>query len=124
MLEIPTERNKNTSYEKLEAYLEELQDSLDELEEIEEEDRTEEQKEEIVDLENDIEDLNRVLRVVDSRSYLIHEDNIRQYIQEDVEDNWPIPDFIASYINWEELIDNALPDYESIDIDGEYYYWR
>lgn len=127
MLDIPTEKNGNTSTEKLEEYLEELEYDLQQLEEVDDDGDTEltmEQQEKMLELHDDIEDLKSILKQIDSRSYLIHEDNIASYIQEDVEDNWDIPGTILQYINWSDLTDDFIRDYEQVEIDGSIYYWR
>lgn len=127
MLDIPTEKNGNTSTEKLEEYLEELEYDLQQLEEVDDDGDTEltmEQQEKMLELHDDIEDLKSILKQIDSRSYLIHEDNIRQCIQKSVEDVWEIPYFITNYINWDQLTDGLLKDWNQVEIDGTTYYWR
>lgn len=127
MLNIPTEKNGDISTEKLEEYLEELEYDLQQLEEVDDDEDTEltmEQQKELLELHDDIEDLKSILKQIDSDMYLIHEDNIASYIQEDVEDNWEIPRTILQYINWSDLVDDFMNDYRQVEINNDTYYWR
>lgn len=122
MLNIPVDREGNTTYTKLEAYLGELEDSLESLEELEE--RSDEDENKIEELKIDIEELKQALKYVDSCANLIHEDNIRQYIQDLTEDSYTIDPYLKMYIDWDMLVDDALDDYSSVDINGELYYFQ
>ena len=100
---------------------------LEELEELEESYESTEETGSILtqieDIKADIESLEEAYKDLSGQEFLISEDNINQHIKELVEDNYQIPEFIENYIDWDSLVEDFLPDYQTVEIDGNLFYY-
>lgn len=124
-MNIPYDRNGNLSANRFCRYFEELQEELEELEESYEYSggETENILIEIEDIKADIESLEKAYKYLSGEEFLISENNINSYIKELVEDNYRIPQIIENFIDWESLVEDFLPDYQTVEIDGNLFYY-
>lgn len=123
-MNIPYDRDGNLSANRFCRYFEELQEELEELEEsYESTEETGSILTQIEDIKADIESLEEAYKELSGQEFLISEDNINQHIKELVEDNYQIPEFIENYIDWDSLVEDFLPDYQTVEIDGNLFYY-
>lgn len=123
-MNIPYDRDGNLSANRFCRYFEELQEELEELEEsYESTEETGSILTQIEDIKADIESLEQAYKDLSGQEFLISEDNINQHIKELVEDNYQIPEFIENYIDWDSLVEDFLPDYQTVEIDGNLFYY-
>lgn len=123
-MNIPYDRDGNLSAKQFCRYFEELQEELEELEEsYESTEETGSILTQIEDIKADIESLEQAYKDLSGEEFLISEDNINQHIKELVEDNYQIPEFIENYIDWDSLVEDFLPDYQTVEIDGNLFYY-
>lgn len=123
-MNIPYDRDGNLSANRFCRYFEELQEELEELEEsYESTEETGSILTQIEDIKADIESLEEAYKYLSGGEFLISENNIDSYIKESVENNYQIPQIIENYIDWESLIEDFLPDYQTVEIDGNLFYY-
>ena len=123
-MNIPYDIDGNLSANRFCRYFEELQEELEELEEsYESTEETGSILTQIEDIKADIESLEEAYKYLSGEEFLISENNINSYIKELVEDNYRIPQIIENYIDWESLIEDFLPDYQTVEIDGNLFYY-
>lgn len=123
-MNIPYDRYGNLSANSFCRYFEELKEKLEELEEsYESTEETGSILTQIEDIKADIESLEKAYKDLSGQEFLISEDNINQHIKELVEDNYQIPEFIENYIDWDSLVEDFLPDYQTVEIDGNLFYY-
>lgn len=123
-MNIPYDRDGNLSANRFCRYFEELQEELKELEEsYESTEETGSILTQIEDIKADIESLEEAYKELSGGEFLISENNIDSYIKESVENNYQIPQIIENYIDWESLIEDFLPDYQTVEIGGNLFYY-